>query len=89
LDRWYDTQNNSIDEYYNKVICGMIKMDGTRPNWDWLPCSGGFTGNFEDIIDEICEECFSGNCSGNIIGELSGQNLIYTVDENNNILILT
>jgi hypothetical protein len=92
LDRWYDVQNDTIDSYQEKVVCGLIKMDRTRPNWDWLPCStsgliSGYppSGSNWPPLSTIIEECCSSGCtipSGDI------NTLNYTFDNNGNIIIL-
>ena len=88
LDKWYDVpMSMTLDEYQDKIVCGLIKMDQTRPNWDWLPCSisgqpSGYPpsgSNYPDI-SALIAEC----CPGS--GEVSGC-LSYCVDGNDIIVL--
>jgi hypothetical protein len=93
LDRWYDVQMGmSIDDYQERVVCGLIKKDRTRPNWDWLPCSisgqvSGYppSGSNWPPLSTIINECCPSGCtipSGDI------NKMEYTFDENGNLIIL-
>lgn len=85
LDRWYDVPTcMSIDAYQNNVVCGLIKADNDRNNWDFLPMytdgiSGGVSGYWSDI---------SANVSGMTLGiEISGNPTFLTTSEGDLLLI--
>jgi hypothetical protein len=92
LDRWYDVpMGMSVDQYAEQVVCGLIKMDRTRPNWDWLPCSisgmvSGYppSGSSWPPLSAIIAECCPSGCtipSGDI------NSLNYTFEDGNIIIL--
>jgi len=99
LDRWYDVpMGMTINEYQENVVCGMIKMDRTRANWDWLPCSvsgipSGYPpsgSSWPPLTAIIAECCTSGCATGDIISSIPPEelnNLNYLFNENNIIIL--
>ena len=94
LDRWYDVpMNMSIDQYQNQVVCGLIKIDQTRENWDWLPISAGLTAGYADIsaiLDACCPT--TGLVTGYTVNELLDgelENLTYLFTDEGNLLVLS
>lgn len=73
LDRWYDVPTSmTVDAYCDQVICGLIKADRGRDNWDFLPMSAGMSGYWMDI---------SGLVTGEMLGvEISGNPVFLTTD---------
>lgn len=70
LDRWFDVPNRmSFDEYTGNIVCGYIKADGDRDNWDFLPMSGGLSGYWKDISGAVASGVLSGS-SVTLTGDL-------------------
>lgn len=80
LDRWYHVPTcMSFDDFQGNVVCGLIKQDEGRDNWDWLPMSGGVSGYWSDI---------SANVSGMVLGtHISGDPAFLTTSEGSILLI--
>ncbi len=80
LDRWYDVPTcMSFDSFQQSVVCGLIKTDNDRDNWDFLPMSGGISGYWSDV---------SANVSGMVLGtEISGDPTYLVTDEGDLLLI--
>lgn len=80
LDRWYDVPSNiEIDDYFDSVVCGLIKPDRSRDNWDFLPSSGEMSGYWMDISGAITDTTISGHINGNPV---------YLVTDNGDLLII-
>jgi hypothetical protein len=80
LDRWYDVPYSmSLDEYQQNIVCGLIKIDQTRENWDLLPMSGGISGYWSDL---------SALVTGSTIGMSISGNPVFLVNGDGDVLLL-
>lgn len=94
LDRWYDVPYSmTLDEYQDMIVCGMIKMDQTRENWDWFPMSGAFSGTWQEVSSIIIDCCpltalVSGSTLSQLLSGDSLYDLTYLWDDEGNLLLL-
>lgn len=88
LDRWFSVPSNmTFSEFTDNVVCGLIKNDNGRDNWDFLPMSGGLSGYWNEISGAVASGVLSGSSvtlTGDLCWLLTQENyiLLYAYGKN-------
>lgn len=92
LDKWYQVPTNmSFSDFRGNLLCGYIKADNGRDNWDYLPLSAGVSGYWNDLNPLLASGILSGSnvsLSGDVYYVRTGEgNLLFYLSENSGQLL--